>query len=433
MKRIALGLLFVVLVSSSGFANGQQDASGESDGTVKLVFWDENGGAARTPIHEELLAVFMEENPGIEVEYVGIPWKSAKEKYQVAIVSDTTPDVAGTPTSWLSSFVVKEALLPLDSYFESWDEKDNIPALYTDLNRSQAPDGKLYQIPNSTNTSTIWYRTDRLADMGISTPESWADFFQAVKDSTTSDSKGLSIRGGAGSVNQFISVMYGYSGITEFFDAEGRCTMNDPKNVDFTEKFVALYGKYTPESDVTNGYKEMVAAFGSGSANMIIHNLGSYQSHKQNLGEGFSALSIFKSPFTENYNFRAPDPVGYSIYKNTKNADAAWDLVSFYGGAEAQSFFNKSIAQIPINTAVLSHEWLDSMDHIKTNMVAMSTEGATVWFPPSYLPDFSSILNNDLGPQFQKLLIGDITAQEFLDQASEKLEASKKEWDAATK
>ena len=48
-------------------------------------------------------------------------------------------------------------------------------------------------------------------------------------------------------------LMYSYSGITNFF-IDDKCTLNDPKNIEFMEKFLGGYGKTTSEDDINKGW-----------------------------------------------------------------------------------------------------------------------------------------------------------------------------------
>ena len=57
-------------------------------------------------------------------------------------------------------------------------------------------------------------------------------------------------------------LMYSYSGITNFF-IDDKCTLNDPKNIEFMEKFLGGYGKTTSEDDINKGWTEMAAQYHS--------------------------------------------------------------------------------------------------------------------------------------------------------------------------
>src|SRR5699024_9577515 len=95
--------------SETGSATSQE-ASGEQ---VTISFWDENAGPQRTPIWEEIIERFEEENPDVNVEYFGLPKDDAKSKFDAAIAANDVPDIASLQTSWLPEYSIREALLPL--------------------------------------------------------------------------------------------------------------------------------------------------------------------------------------------------------------------------------------------------------------------------------------------------------------------------------
>lgn len=67
-----------------------------------------------------------------------------------------------------------------------------------------------------------------------------------------------------------IDFIYSYLGTNEVFDKDGKTTINCDKAVEFLDKYFSLYGEYTPESDITAGYKEISANFDSGVAAMLL-------------------------------------------------------------------------------------------------------------------------------------------------------------------
>lgn len=101
-----------------------KESGGNSNDPVKITFWDENASPERTPLWEEVIKQFEDANPSIDVEYVGIPNKSAKSKYDAAIAANDIPDVGSVQTTWLPEFAIRDALLPLDEYFESSELKE---------------------------------------------------------------------------------------------------------------------------------------------------------------------------------------------------------------------------------------------------------------------------------------------------------------------
>ena len=211
---------------------GKADKDKAASGEVRtVVFWDENAGPNRTPYYEELIKRFEEQNPDIRIEYVGLPNSDAKNKIEVAVTGNAAPDVCGMPPQWQAGFILNDALEPLDTYFDSWEEHDKINQSIVESLRTLSVDDKLYCIPNtSTFNPMFWGRKDWFEEKGVEAPGTWDDFYNLVELFTDSDAGtyGFSIRGGAGGPMQLQEYLYAYSGITQPFTEDGKSTINDP-------------------------------------------------------------------------------------------------------------------------------------------------------------------------------------------------------------
>ncbi|WP_260440561.1 ABC transporter substrate-binding protein [Parageobacillus thermoglucosidasius] len=405
--------------------------STSSEEKVVLTFWDENAGPQRTPIWQELIKRFEKQNPNIKVEYVGLPKDTAKQKYDAAISANDTPDVGSVQTSWLSEFSIRKALLPLDNYFNKWSEKEKINKGAIDFNRDIVIDKKLYGIPYTQNIDILWYRPDWFKEAGVKPPETWDEFFTAVEKMTDKSKKryGFTIRGGDGASFQLQRMMYAYSGIDKYFDENGKSTINDPKHVEFVKKYLGLYKKYTPESDITNGYKEMIAAFDTGAVALVQHNIGSYGEHSKALKpDQFAALPLPKTDDGK-YVVEGGNTINISIFKNTKHPDAAWKFVSFLTSAESQSYWNQQTGQIPTHADVLNEQWVNDAQHIKVAFDVLENPNTVFYNPAFYLPDYRSILDNIVDPSIQAVMSGKKSVEDFLNEWATALEKSKQQYD----
>ena len=424
-KRFWAKFLIVSLLVVASFAG--TEAAGKN---VRITFWDQNPGPERTPYWQELIKKFESQNPNITVQYVGIPSNSAAQKYNLAIASGETPDVAICPGSWISGLVAQKALLPLDPYFRKWNERNQVGAAYINQVRNSAPDKKLYIIPYTANAYCLWYRADRFKAAGLTAPKTWDEFFMAAEKLTDKQNNqyGFSIRGGSGCDTVVLAGIVSYSGIKSFFDKKGKCLLNSPAAVTFIQKYAGLYNKFTPQSDITNGYKEMVAAFDSGVANMIFHNLGSYGEHSRSFKKGEFAAMPFPIQPKGKRTYLADAPDGVAIFKNTKYRDEAWKLASFLGAKDSQRFLNQKIGQLPTNVGLLDEDWVKSSQHISTLGNALALKDTIIVSQPEYLPDYKNIRLQVFEPGFQAVLAGAKTAKQFLDELAAALEKSEKDY-----
>ncbi len=427
ITKVRAAGLAVLALSVTATACGPDSASGGPDKTT-ITFWDNNGGV-RTPVYQELIKRFEKANPTIHVEYVGIPIASVQQKYDTAVAGGETPDVGGVTTSYLANLTGQQALEPADGWLAKSPVNGKLlDSMLTSI-RQTTPDGKLYLVPATSNLDVVWYQKEKLAAAGVEAPKTWDEFFTTVDKLTKApDRYGWTIRGGAGSIFQLLAEAYAYSGVTEFFDASGKSTVNDPKNVELVTKIAALYKKDTPEADVTNDFPKMVAQFTSGKVAMMHHNLGSYNDHVKAFGA--DKIDAFPMPVgASGKRTIVANPVdGFAVFKNSEHKDAAWKFVDFLVSKESNGYWNQQTGQIPANKDAQADSWLSERPYLKNAVEVLSDPATAVVSPPYYLPQFSSVTKADTEPLFQKVLLGQMKPQEFLDTMAQKLTEAQAEW-----
>ncbi|MEU6711246.1 sugar ABC transporter substrate-binding protein [Nonomuraea sp. NPDC046802] len=408
-----------VLLAAAVLAGCGSDAG--SDGRTEITFWDTNAGPARTPVWQHAIAEFERANPTIKVNYVGVPIAQAPQKIDTAIAGGGTPDVADISTSTLGKLVAQKALEPVDERIAAspaLNGKFN-QALMTTI-KNVVPDGKAYIVPISTNAGAFWYRKDWFAQAKLEPPGTWSEFFAAVDRLTAPGENrfGFTIRGGAGSIAQMLEVVYGQSGITEFFDASGRATINDPRNVTALEKYAGLYKKNTPEADLQNDYVKMVAQFDTaGSIAVMQHNLGSYQDHIKALGPDKVASFSVPKPDDGAQTVLSNPVGGVGVFSASEQKEAAFKLAEFFAAKDMNGYIAEQTGVIPANVDVPPSK----AAHITEAQRVLNDPATKVVQMPYHLPEFNEITKTWSEPLFQKVLLGELSAKDFLDQFAARL------------
>ncbi|WP_406318362.1 sugar ABC transporter substrate-binding protein [Streptosporangium sp. NBC_01639] len=424
-RSARLAVLTAALMLGSGLTACGADV-GSADGKITITFWDDNGGPARTPVWRRIIAEFQKANPTITVKYVGIPISQIQQKYDRAIAGGGLPDVGGVSTAMLSGLVAQKALDPLDDRISGGALNGKLNEQVTTAVKSTVPDGATYMMPLSTNLGVLWYRTDWFEEAGLEAPMSWDDFFTATERLTDAaqDRHGFTIRGGTGSIAQMLEMVYGQSGITEIFDASGRATVNDPRNVAALTKLAGLYKKVTPEADVSNDYVKMVAQFDAGNIAIMQHNLGSFNDHVKALGrEHVAAMAVPKS--AAGFQVVLSNPVaGIGLFASGRHKDAAYRFAEFAVSKAMNSYWSEKTGVLPANTDVNEEPWIQGLQHMAEAVKVLNDPTAKVVQMPYYLPEFNTITKTAMEPEFQKVLRGTLSAKDFLDRFAAKLTAA---------
>ncbi|MEU9209648.1 sugar ABC transporter substrate-binding protein [Streptomyces sp. NPDC048415] len=429
---VALGSVLALTATACGDdgSGSGGDKGNEGSGKGEITFWDNNGGV-RTDIWKQIIADFEKKYPDIKVKYVGIPAASAQSKYDTAIQGGGLPDVGGVGTAMLAEIGVQGALEPLDSRLEKSSLNGKLAQNLLDSSRAAGGGDNLYQVPTSVNNGTLWYRTDLFKAAGLDAPTTWSKFYEAAGKLTDKGKNkfGFTIRGGEGSIAPALDAVYGQTGITSFWSG-GKTTVNDPKNVAALEKYVALYKKDTPSADVNNDFTKMVAQWDSGTIGMLSHNLGSYQDHLKALGAD-KFRGIPNPTQDDGKRVQVSNPVdGMSLFKSSKNKTAAWKFIEFAVSAQENSKFNESAGQVPANTEAAKDAWVQKAEPTKLAAEALNGADTKIVQLPYYLPDWNTISKADNEPNFQKVLLGKMSAKDLLDTLADQLNKAEADWKA---
>jgi multiple sugar transport system substrate-binding protein len=418
-----LAILTTALMLGAGLAACGSDETKSADGKTTITFWDDNGGPARTPVWQHIIAEFQKANPTIAVKYVGIPIAQVQQKYDTAIAGGGLPDVGGVSTAMLSSLVAQKSLDAVDDRLSGGALSGKLNEQVVATVKGTVPDGKTYMVPMSTNMGVFWYRTDWFKEAGLEAPTNWSEFFTATEKltDTAKNRYGFTIRGGAGSIAQMLEVMYGQSGITEVFDASGKATVNDPKNVAALEKLAGMYKKVTPEADISNDYVKMVAQFDGGNIAIMQHNLGSYTDHVETLGKDkVAAMAVPKSD--AGVQAILSNPVsGIGLFTSGKQKDAAYKFAEFAASKAMNSYWAEQTGVLPANTEVADEAWIQQSQHVSMAVKVLNDPATKIVQLPYHLPEFNAITKTDSEPEFQKVLQGSLPAKDFLDVLATKL------------
>ena len=415
-------------------AQESSEKSGETKGeTVKLTWWMEMSTPELNEAYEAAAAAYMEKNPNIEIEFLGIPGNSAdaKAKLDMAFATDSAPDIFECA---MPEFIARGNVLPLDGYYEKSElyGKVNEEAIRADANLDPKKE-HLYYFPAFMDFRNFWIRPDIYAEKGVEIPETWDEFFESVKKVADPDNNlyGTTIRGGSGGAFNVMCMAYAYSGIPHAFDENGKSTMNDPLHVEFVEKYFDLYKKYTSEDDLNKGWTEIAASFTSGSTASIFHNLGSAHMISETFGGDETKFQMM--PFLKSVNGEQCHPevgvMGFGISASTEHPDEAWDFIQFLS-SEGTEYWVESRGGIPTEQSAQKADWVMEKDYYQKAISIMNDENTVFFEVPTYLTNYVNIENNIAQPKLQECMAGICTAQEFLDAWADAMTEEKARYDA---
>ena len=379
---------------------------------VTIQYWHTHSDPETAQL-DKVIAAFEATNPGIKIAPTRYAYNDYKTALLTAISSGDVPDVARLDIAWVSEFADQGALVQLDGKLPDFDTivKDTYPGpLSTNFWK-----GHYYGLPLDTNTQVLLWNKSDFDAAGISAPPATMEEFAADACKLTDAAK----------------KQYGY--------AEGGTYFWAPAPV-----FYAMGGKVTDENITTaTGYvngPESVAAFtmlkdlydkGCMSPNLLGGGIATDAGHAQGtygmIIDGPWMVDIYKNNYPDfKVNF-APIPTGPQgatssvvggedvvVLEGSKNQEAAMKWAAYLLSPEAQKMMAE-VGQMPTLASLTGDPSMPP--YFAVFQEQLKTAQARV--PHPKWGDMDNAINN----AYQRMLKGEQTPQEALDQAADEINA----------
>jgi len=378
---------------------------------VTITYWHTMSDPETEQL-DKVIAAFESSNPNITVKATRYSWDDFKPAVLTSIAGGEAPDTARMDIAWVSEFADQGALMQLDGVMPGFEEIAG--STFPGPLSTNYWDGHYYGLPQNTNTQVLLWNKEVFDAAGIdkapTTMEEFADVACTLTEGET---------------------QYGYALGGTYFWA--------PAPI-----FYAMGGKVVDENITTaTGYinsAESIAAFemltdlfneGCISPNLLGGGIGTADGHATGLYamiiDGPWMVDIYKGNYPDFAVNFAPIPTGPDgttssvvggedivIFEGTKNADAAMKWVAYLLSEESQLMMAE-VGVIPTLATLVGNEKLP--EYFDVFLKQLETAQARV--PHPAWSDMDGAINN----AFQRMLRGDQTPSEALDQAAEEINA----------
>lgn len=264
-----------------------------------LEYWYHSADPVTDAYFEDYFDKINAEQDQYEIKYTSFSFADFQEKFQMAVSTDTMPDVVSLGFSNVATFTAQDSLLPLDDYLDQIETLDKIDSSMVDSMRNIGG-GTLYGIPYAYNQEVAWYNTAKFKEKGIDAPPATQKEFleDCEKYADPANSSYFYSLRGVRPYDSLVAWLWtytdglGYDG--SWFDENGKCILGDAKFAEALDTYANLYKNNEVSGDsINNNFSQIVAEFGSGVSMYIIHNSSSESTHLTNLGEGnFAAARV---------------------------------------------------------------------------------------------------------------------------------------------
>lgn len=424
MKKIISVLLSLSMVSAIG---GVPVLAGDKDDDITITLSWTNIPAAKQEVWKKyVFEPFQEKYPNVTIDFQCIPDQEQTTRVQLA--AGAAADMFSMDCTDVFDYASSGFIISLEDYRKKYNLDD---AMYSWAIKACEYNGELYALPHSVETSDMTYNMDLLKELGLEVPQTREEFENVCNKAIEQN---------------IIPVAWGYSGVpvlVAWFYGHYLTTYAGPENV---KKL--LSGEITFEDENIKGAFEMMKAdwdagyindkksgaisndearslFMNGKA--LFNMEGSwYPMADVEVGTwGFDWGQVKWPSMRDGVPAAGDISVGecIGINSNTEHADLCMELMlDFYLNRELAAAASAEGFSTP--AAILSEEDYpeemheDSIKAISFEKEIMSAESVG-YAPWGFFPSKMKVYLDD---NLDKILYDQISIDEFLSQAQEKLD-----------
>lgn len=333
-KMLVLAVTFLLLVGYV-WAGGQEEGVDEDQVVLEFMGWE--ASPLETESVEQGLARFMEENPGVRVEYTPVAG-DYEARLLTLMAGDAAPDVFFIGNDGYRPFAERGQLLDItDRFNESFDIEEFIPLVQ---DKMLVNGDTIYGMSSSNAAPVLYYNKDIFDEAGVAYPPSnpeeawtWDEFLAVAEELTTEDTYGTFGFDSHGWNWGWPPMVYSNGG-TVFNDDYTEFLLDSPEAREALEQIRDLrveYG-YAPEG----GFEENV---GMNPAQMLQTGMiatmvdGTWALQElaaMDFPVGVGVLPQHERPVTQGQAHL------HAAYAETEHPDEAWELIRFLSGREYQ-------------------------------------------------------------------------------------------------
>ncbi|WP_028279820.1 extracellular solute-binding protein [Arthrobacter sp. H5] len=413
--------------SSEGEADPNREVSTDVAGLgdITLTIWDQEVRGGQDEQMTQLNEAFQELYPNVTIDRNSQSFDDLGTTLRLALTGDDAPDVvqANNGRSDMGAFVSAGQLISLEPYAEAYGWKERYPESvlqYSTYSEDGATfgEGNVYGLPQVGEAVGVYYSKSKLEELGVALPETWEEFEAAL--ATAEEAGEVPIH--LGNLEQWPALhvfgpIQGTQTAVEEITALGLgnegASWTTPENTAAATTLAdwASAG-YLGEAPNGTAYDDAWSAFAEGEGVFLV--AGSW------LAAGLD------TEMGEDVGFMAPPPaqagdapvttggtgLPFAVTSGSDTPDAAAAYVDFITSAEAMQILADT-GNVPVlETASFAPESGVLKDVFEV-YGSVTSEGSLL----PYLDYATPTMGETLGASLQGLIAGQLTAEEFLQEA----------------
>ena len=358
-RLISTVLTVLAVTATAACSGGGTSSSSSSAGGKTLTYWASNQGTSLENDKAVLgpeLAKFQQQT-GVRVNLQVIGWPDLLNKILGATTSGQGPDVLNIGNTWAASLQATGAFMPFDAKaLTAIGGQDKfVPASFATGGVAGKP---VTSVPLYGLVYGLYYNKKMFADAGLQPPTTWQELQAAAKKLTVpaKNQYGMVLEGASYTESVHFAFIFGRQNGGQPFDAAGKATFTSDGMIAGVKQYVDLMGKDKVVNPSNVQYKngpEAPGDFAKGKAAMLMSQNNAdntLQADGMKSGEYGVVPIPTPSPLPAGGKDVASFVAGInlSIFKNTKNQDAALKLLKFLTSPEEQTILDKPFTALPV-------------------------------------------------------------------------------------
>ncbi|MFP3465831.1 ABC transporter substrate-binding protein [Leifsonia sp. SIMBA_070] len=353
MRKRAIAAAAVAAAVSLVVAGCSSSGSGSSASGSTITYWASNQGTSLDNDKQVLTPVLDEftKESGVKVKLEVIGWNDLQTRIQTAVTSGQGPDVLNIGNTWAASLQATGAFLPFDdTNMKAIGGSDKF--VPTALKTGGAEGKPVTSVPLYGLAYGLYYNKKMFSDAGVQPPTNWEELVTDAKKITNGTTYGFSLAAGSYTENVHFAFINSAQNGGEWFDSKGNPTFTSQANVDGIKRYLDLMQTdkvVNPSNAQYDNGVQAVNDFATGKVGMILSQNNADASIVSN-GMKSDQYGVVPFPAPDGAKKIATFPAGInlSIFKNTKNKDAALKFVKYMTSESTQSKLAKPYATLPV-------------------------------------------------------------------------------------
>jgi multiple sugar transport system substrate-binding protein len=354
IKPLAAGVTAASLAAALTACGGGSDSGGDSGGGATITYWASNQGASLDNDKQILtpeMAKFTRQT-GIKVNLEVVPWTDLTNNTLSAAVSGQGPDVLNIGNTNAATFQSTGAFYPFDdAALQKIGGKDRfIPSSFATAGAAGTPPAS---VPLYSQVYVLYYNKKTFSAAGLKPPTTWEELVADAQKTTDAAQKkyGLVLPGATVNASMHFAYIFSEQNGGSAFDASGKPTFTTPGMISGVRQYVDLLSRYhvvNPSSAQYTQDAQAAGDFARGDVAMYFAQTSGINVLAQN-GMKPDEYGIVPIPAPASGKPISSFVAGtnISIFKNTKNLDAALKFVKFMTSDEEQKILNKAYTTQP--------------------------------------------------------------------------------------